>query len=97
MPGWDTFASQACQSRQIVTDIHGEAGEELSAKDYHRIADLTLGEILSSLETLIDDIPDISDPDLEYSQVGFFPQSIHSTIRKLNRCPRCSDWNSSGL
>ena len=55
--------------RGFATGALDETSGQLSEKDYHRIADLTLGELMSSLESLIDGIPDISDPDLEYSQV----------------------------
>lgn len=50
-------------------DTHGQEGEELTEKDYHRLADLTLGEIMVKLESLIEDTPGIADSDLEYSQV----------------------------
>lgn len=52
-----------------MADTHGQPGHELSEKDYHRLSDLTLGEIMAKLEVLIEDLPGISDPDLEYSQV----------------------------
>ena len=60
----------ACQQRGINVDTHGQEGEELSEKDYHRLADLTLGEIMVKLEALIEDTPGIADSDLEYSQVS---------------------------
>ena len=55
--------------RRLASVPDAIPSEDISEKDYHRIADLTLGELMGSLETLIDEIPDISDPDLEYSQV----------------------------
>jgi len=58
------------QQRQgIHVDVHGQEGEELSEKDYHRLADLTLGEIMVKLEALIEETPGLADSDLEYSQV----------------------------
>ena len=56
------------QQRGINIDIHGEEGEELSEKDYHRLADLTLGEVMAKLEILIEETSGIADSDLEYSQ-----------------------------
>jgi hypothetical protein len=59
------------QQRAISIDVHGQEGEELSEKDYHRLADLTLGEIMVKLESLIEETPGLADSDLEYSQVPF--------------------------
>ena len=50
-------------------DKHAEDGEELSEKDFHRLSDLTLGELMVKLEALIEETPGIADSDLEYSQV----------------------------
>ncbi len=58
------------QQRNINIDTHGEGGEELSEKDYHRLADLTLGEVMAKLETLIEETSGIADSDLEYSQAS---------------------------
>lgn len=58
-----------CQQRCIEVDTHGQVGEELSEKDYHRLADLTLGEVMVKLESLIEETEGIADSDLEYSQV----------------------------
>lgn len=66
------------QQRGINIDTHGEEGEELSEKDYHRLADLTLGEVMAKLETLIEETSGIADSDLEYSQAG--PANDHSRI-----------------
>jgi hypothetical protein len=62
--------------RGIHADVHGQEGEELSEKDYHRLADLTLGEIMVKLEALIEETPGLADSDLEYSQVRKTPSSL---------------------
>ena len=59
------------QQRNISIDQHGQPGEELSERDYHRLADLTLGELLAKLEDLIESTSALADADLEYSQVPY--------------------------
>ena len=73
------FQAAIQQQRGIHIDTQGEEGTELSEKDYHRLADLTLGEVMAKLETLIEETSGIADSDLEYSQARSRPISSVST------------------
>lgn len=77
-------------------DVHGQEGEELSEKDYHRLADLTLGEIMVKLEALIEETPGLADSDLEYSQ-GVLTLNLgsHGTYVINKQGPNKQIWMSS--
>lgn len=86
------------QQRGINIDTHGEEGEELSEKDYHRLADLTLGEVMAKLETLIEETSGIADSDLEYSQ-GVLTLNLgsHGTYVINKQGPNKQLWMSSPI
>lgn len=80
----------------------GPTEEELSERDYHRLSDLALGELMVKLEALLEELPDLTDADLEYQQVGCFPHSSeHHTLGGENPmftpifnplCDKMLDW-----
>ena len=65
---WPLSCSQGQSRRGITADARPSSSEELSEQDYHRISDLTLAEIMNTLEPIIED-SSLREAELEYSEV----------------------------
>ncbi|KAK9847095.1 hypothetical protein WJX84_003273, partial [Apatococcus fuscideae] len=79
------------------TQETGRFGPELQEKDFHRYADVTLGELLDNLEEIVEG-SEIPDADIEYSQ-GVLTLNLGSkgTFVLNKQTPNRQIWSSSPI
>ena len=75
----------------------GKDRQELEEQEFHRFADLTLGQLLNKLEDIVED-SDIPDADIEYGQ-GVLTLTLGSkgTFVLNKQSPNKQIWSSSPI
>ena len=80
---------RGCQQlRRITLDERPGSSAELTDQEYHRLSDLTLADLMSRLEPLIED-SGIEEAEVEYSEVSCsWPAATARQLAVLTRCRR---------